>query len=118
MSSLLLALVLTAWPLPRDAGTEDYANPANWPREPEWSLAWPLYSFTPPGFALSAAESDAGVGMRVDRAWSITRGNAMPNPTRAITVPDATSVHVTEEDSCRPIHQPDAGPPTAPGRSG
>ena len=75
MSSLFLALALSAWPLPRDAGAAEYAQPANWPDEPGWSEAWPLFSFTPPGWALSAAEADAGVGMRVDRAWSITRGD-------------------------------------------
>lgn len=73
-SSLLLALALGAWPLPRDAGTAEYADPANWPQEPEWSQAWPLFSFTPAGWSLSAAEQAEGVGMRVDRAWSITRG--------------------------------------------
>ncbi|MDP1822974.1 MAG: hypothetical protein Q8L48_07025 [Archangium sp.] len=75
MSSLLLALALTAWPLPRDAGAAEYAAPANWPQEPEWNLAWPLYSFTPAGWAVSGAEQDAGVGMKVDRAWSVTRGS-------------------------------------------
>lgn len=75
MSSLLLVLTLSAWPLPRDAGAAEYAAPANWPQEPEWKLAWPLYSFTPPGWALSGAEQDAGVGMKVDRAWSVTRGS-------------------------------------------
>lgn len=74
LSSLLLALTLSAWPLPRDAGAAEYADSANWPQEPQWSEAWPLYSFTPSGWALNAVEQDAGVGMRVDRAWSLTRG--------------------------------------------
>ena len=75
MSSLLLALALTAWPLPRDAGAAEYSEPSNWPREPEWDLAWPLYSFAPTGWAVSANELDAGLGMGVDRAWSVTRGS-------------------------------------------
>ena len=74
-SSLLLTLTLAAWPLPRDAGAAEYADPANWPQEPEWSQSWPLFSFTPAGWSLGAAEQAAGVGMRVDRAWSITRGH-------------------------------------------
>lgn len=72
MSSLLLALTLSTWPLPRDAGAAEYALPSNWPQEPEWSLAWPLYSFTPAGWAVSGDEQ--GVGMSVDRAWSVARG--------------------------------------------
>ena len=43
----MLALVLTAWPLPRDAGADAAAQPSNWPAEPEWAEAWPLFSFTP-----------------------------------------------------------------------
>ena len=74
MSSLLLALVVSAWPLPRDAGAGEYADPASWPQEPQWTLAWPLVSFVPAGWSLGAAELDAGVGLRVDRAWSTTRG--------------------------------------------
>lgn len=74
MSSLLLALALSAWPVPRDAGAAAYADPVNWPAEPQWSEAWPLFSFTPSDWPLNAAEVDAGVGMRIDRAWSITRG--------------------------------------------
>jgi len=75
VSSLLLALVVSAWPLPRDAGAAEYADPSNWPQEPQWSLAWPLVSFVPPGWSVGATELDAGVGMRVDRAWSLTRGS-------------------------------------------
>ena len=75
VSSFLLALALTAWPLPRDAGAAAAAEPANWPNEPEWSEAWPLFSFTPSGWALDAVEQEAGVGMRVDRAWSVTLGD-------------------------------------------
>ncbi len=74
-SSLVLALALSAWPLPRDAGAAEYANPSNWPREPEWAAAWPLFSFTPADWAVNEEERVEGVGMRVDRAWSITRGD-------------------------------------------
>ncbi len=61
--SLVVALLLSAWPVPRDAGVEAFADPANWPNEPGWTAAWPLHSF-----------SDGGV--HVDRAWTITRGAA------------------------------------------
>lgn len=74
MSSLLLALTLMAWPPARGATVADLADAGNWPNEPEWSEAWPLYGFTPPGWSLSPAEADAGVGLSVDRAWAITRG--------------------------------------------
>lgn len=75
MSSLFLAIALAAWPVPPDAGAADYARPENWPREPGWSEAWPLFSFAPAEWTmLDARERDAGVGMGVDRAWSFTRG--------------------------------------------
>lgn len=75
MASLLLALVVSAWPVARDAGAEAAADPANWPDEPGWAEAWPLLSFTPPGWSLAPPEAAAGVGMRVDLAWSVTRGS-------------------------------------------
>lgn len=75
MTSLLLALSLSAWPLPADAGRAEFAEPSGWPAEPGWASAWPLLSFTPQGWPLlSEPERDAGVGMAVDRAWSHTRG--------------------------------------------
>jgi hypothetical protein len=75
MPSLLLALSLAAWPLPRDAGLAEYAAATNWPDEPGWLADWPLLSFTPPGL-------DGGAGLRVDVAWSITQGR----PTSTIAV--------------------------------
>ena len=63
-SSLLLALALSAWPLPRDAGAAEYASPSNWPREPEWAAAWPLFSFTPADWAVNEEERVAGVAAR------------------------------------------------------
>ncbi|MFO0594190.1 MAG: hypothetical protein U0228_02770 [Myxococcaceae bacterium] len=74
MTAAFLALCLGAWPLPADAGRAEWAEPANWPAEPGWASAWPLLSFTPPGWSLSAGEADAGVGMSIDRAFSVTRG--------------------------------------------
>lgn len=74
MSSLLLALTLMAWPPARGAAPAELADAGNWPNEPEWSDAWPLQGFTPPGWSLTGAEADAGVGMSIDRAWTITRG--------------------------------------------
>ncbi|MFZ5446215.1 MAG: hypothetical protein ACOZQL_39880 [Myxococcota bacterium] len=70
MTSLLVAVALSAWPLPADAGREAFADPANWPAEPSWTSEWPLLSFSPPGWGAG----DAGVGMSIDRAWSVTRG--------------------------------------------
>lgn len=60
--SLVVALFLAAWPVPRDAGADAYAQPANWPDEPEWASASWLTSY-----------EDGGV--HVDRAWSFTRGS-------------------------------------------
>lgn len=60
--SLFVALVLAAWPVPRDAGADAWAQPENWPNEPGYAAAWPLHSF-----------SDGGVS--VDRAWSVTLGS-------------------------------------------
>jgi hypothetical protein len=73
-----------AWPPARGATAADLADAGSWPNEPEWSEAWPLFGFTPPGWSLSAAEADAGVGMSVDRAWAITRGT----PTVTLAVVD------------------------------
>ncbi len=72
MPSLFLALALTAWPVPADAGSDAWASPVNWPAEPGWADAWPLLSYVPADWPLAAR--DAGVGMSVDRAWSHTRG--------------------------------------------
>lgn len=75
MTSLVLALTLTAWPLAPDAGRDEYALAANWPNDPDWLEHWPLLSFAPAGWArLDGAERDAGVGMAIDCAWSFTRG--------------------------------------------
>ncbi|PZR11395.1 MAG: hypothetical protein DI536_17355 [Archangium gephyra] len=60
--SLVVALLLAAWPVPRDAGVDAYAQPVNWPNEPGWSEA-------------RAFKSYEDGGLRIDRAWSITRGS-------------------------------------------
>lgn len=74
MASLLLALVVSAWPPARDAGPATAAAPSSWPDEPGWVQTWPLLGFTPPGWSLAPSEAAAGVGMGVDLAWSVTRG--------------------------------------------
>lgn len=60
--SLVVALLLAAWPVPRDAGAAAYALPSNWPNEPGWTDA-------------RAFKSYEDGGLRIDRAWSITRGS-------------------------------------------
>ena len=65
----LVALLVAAWPLPPDAGSDAFVQASNWPREPQWLDEWPLLSFAPPGWSV-----DGGVGMSIDRAWSLTRG--------------------------------------------
>ncbi|MGV3619955.1 MAG: hypothetical protein ACO1OB_04010 [Archangium sp.] len=76
--SLVVALLLAAWPLPRDAGVADYAQPSNWPNEPGWNDAWPLKSY-------------ADGGAAIDRAWSFTRGS--PDVTIAVA---AHAVNVSD----------------------
>jgi hypothetical protein len=85
VSSLLLSIALTAWPVPTDAGAAAYAQSANWPAEPEWVATWPLLSFVPPGWPLRANEQ--GVGMKVDQAFSVTRGE--PSVTIAVITAQA-----------------------------
>ncbi|MDP2276371.1 MAG: hypothetical protein Q8K32_36870 [Archangium sp.] len=115
-SSLLLALVLSAWPLPRDAGASAYADPANWPEEPEWSAAWPLFSFTPANWAVGAEERDAGVGMSVDRAWSITRGDPSIVLAIAARQHDLSDPTVARAWRLNPGEFPDAGDTNGNGR--
>lgn len=115
-SSLLLALVLSAWPLPRDAGAAEYADPANWPQEPEWLAAWPLFSFTPSDWAVSEPERLAGVGMRVDRAWSITRGDPAIVLAIAALQHDVSDPTVARAWHLNPGEFPDAGDVNGNGR--
>lgn len=76
MTGWLLTMVLSAWPVPADAGVEAYALAENWPNEPEWVQRTPFLSFTPNGWStLSPGEAGGGVGMGIDRAWSLTRGS-------------------------------------------
>jgi hypothetical protein len=115
-SSLLLALTLSAWPLPRDAGASEYSEPSNWPNEPGWSIAWPLYSFTPAGWSLGDEERDAGVGMRVDRAWSITRGQPEVVLAIAATTQNLSDPIVAHAWRLSPGEFPDAGDLNGNGR--
>ncbi len=85
MSSLVLAMMLAAWPPARDAGVDALAEPSSWPAEPGWLDEWALLSFSPPGWALAPGEASAGVGMRVDAAWSVTRGD--PSVSIAVIAP-------------------------------
>ncbi len=111
VSSLLLVLALSAWPLPRDAGSAAYADPANWPQEPEWSLAWPLFSFIPSGWS-----TDAGVGMKVDRAWSITRGDPAVVLAIAATQHELSDLTVARAWRLNAGEFPDAGDVNGNGR--
>ncbi len=117
VSSLLLALALTAWPVSADAGAGAFAEPSNWPREPGWVEAWPLFSYAPAEWTgLSALERDAGVGMRVDQAWSHTRGS------RAVTIAviagaaNVADPLVASAWRLNPGEAPDAGDTNANGR--
>ncbi len=115
-SSLLLALALSAWPLPRDAGAAAYAEPSNWPQEPQWSAAWPLFSFTPVDWVVGEPERDAGVGMRVDRAWSITRGDPAIVLAIAAGQHDLSDPTVARAWRLNPGEFPDAGDVNGNGR--
>lgn len=116
MSSLVLALMLSAWPLPRDAGAAEYADPASWPQEPEWSFAWPLVSFVPPGWSVGAPELEAGVGLRVDRAWSITRGSPQIVLTIIAGAQDLGDPVLARAWRLNPGEFPDAGDANGDGR--
>src|SRR5579871_4727898 len=71
-----LALVLAAWPLPPDAGASAYADPLNWPIDPEYSSQWPLFGFIPADAGVSPADVARGrAGAAIDRAWSVTLGS-------------------------------------------
>lgn len=114
VSSLLLAIALTAWPVPTDAGADAYAQSANWPAEPEWVATWPLLSFAPPGWSLSATEQ--GVGMKVDQAFSVTRGE--PSVTIAVitAMVDLSDPLIASAWSLNAAEAPDAGDTNGNGR--
>lgn len=114
VSSLLLVIALTAWPVPTDAGADAYAQPANWPAEPEWVATWPLLSFAPPGWSLSANEQ--GPGMKVDQAFSVTRGD--PSVTIAVitTQVDLSDPLIASAWSLNAAEAPDAGDTNGNGR--
>lgn len=119
MNLALITLVLAAWPLPPDAGRGEFANPSNWPNEPAWIEQWPLLSFTPDAgrwSALSDAERDAGVGMSIDRAFSVTLG--APNVTIAVIAPsfDTREAIVANAWKLNAAEVPDAGDVNGNGR--
>lgn len=119
MNFVLIPLLLSAWPLPPDAGRAEFADPSNWPNEPAWTEQWPLLSFTPDAgrwSGLSDAERDAGVGMSLDRAFSVTLGN--PNVTIAVIAPafDTSDRLVAHAWKLNAAELPDAGDVNANGR--